>query len=561
MRFLFLLTVLLFTSCGGGGTASSDASIVKEDNQTTQPTNPNDDNPNDDNSTSPTPIVLDEENCTVKLTSSDNIQNAIDNAQSQAVICLKEGVYNQGAVFIRNKEGLTLKGVVAPDKANDANPKGAILSAKGAKDNYYGFITIENSSNITINNLVVEDVEGSDSVGILVKGSDTITLTNNLIQRTNSSAILLLGDMDRSTSPTTITKFNTNITVQYNKIVQTNLAGANSGNEALSVSATDGFEISYNEVTHKDQNGKIDGYKEGVDIKDGSRNGSLHNNNIHDISKNCIYIDAWEHHTYNIEIYQNRVVDCGIGGVRGFGISVASERNGEVENIFIHNNFIANVNTTYYSGIAVTTGAGEKSYNKNPIYNIAIINNTITNTYSGISISENFQDFKSFANIVVANNLVDGVDTKGGYLLGAKNIEYTTRKGGDIGSAYQNSLYLQEDLTILNNALRVYKDKGWDEYSDFRESAIDSIALNDTSSLIVTSPTSSIALQTTMSQLKEKGYSDIMSIVESFNDVGEFAMPVDEVSRFVSNFKTHFNQDYNHNPRFNGTIDVGAQEE
>ncbi len=64
-----------------------------------------------------------------------------------------------------------------------------------------------------------------------------------------------------------------------------------------------------------------------------------------------------------------------------------------------------------------------------------------------------------------------------------------------------------------------------------------------------------------MSQLKDRGYNDIMSLVESFDDVGEFAMSIDEVSRFVSNFKMHFNQDYNHNLRFKETIDIGTQEE
>jgi len=558
MRYLllFLLSFLLFVGCGGGGTSSQ----ISQSNPT-QAISPSDTNATQNINQADTPTIPLTQSCTVTLTTNDTIQNAIDNAQSEAVICLEAGVYNQGAVFIRNKEGLTLKGVIAPDKANDANPKGAILSAKGAKDNYYGFITIENSRRIAIANLVVEDAEGSDSVGILVQGSDSVTLSDNLIQRTNSSAILLLGNVDRTTSPVTITRFNTNITIQNNKIVHANRAGENSGNEALSISATDGFEISYNEITHRNQNGVLDGYKEGVDIKDGSRNGTLHNNNIHDISKNCIYIDGWEHHTYNIEIYQNRVVDCGIGGVRGFGISVASERNGEVENIFIHNNFIANVNTAYYSGIAVTTGAGEKSYDKNPIHNIAIVNNTITNTYSGIFISENFQDFKSFANIVVANNLIDGVDTKGGYLLGAKNIEYTTRNGGDIGKPYQNSYYGFEDFGIYNNALRVYKNRGWDEYSDFRESAKGSVELSDTASLISVVPTPSTPLQTNMSQLKNSGYSDIVSLVESFDDVGEFVMPLQEVATFLSHFQTHFHQDYNHNPRLNGTIDIGAQEE
>ena len=45
------------------------------------------------------------------------------------------------------------------------------------------------------------------------------------------------------------------------------------------------------------------------------------------------------------------------------------------------------------------------------------------------------------------------------------------------------------------------------------------------------------------------------------DDAGEWSMPSQEVSSFISNFKTHFNQDYNHNPRFKGSIDIGALEQ
>lgn len=542
---LFSSSLILLLGCGGGGsTPSSNSDQAIQENTTQNTTNTN----NPTTTPTDTTIKTEDTNCTLTLSNQDDLQSHIDSASSGDVICLEAGFYDASALLIKDKSNLTLRG------------DGAIISGKNIQsDNYYGLVTIQNSTNITLSNLVIEDIQSSDGVGVLVRGSDNITISNNLIQRTNSSGILLLADVDRSTSPTTILKFNRNISIYNNKILHTNLEGDNSGNEALSISGTDGFEVSYNEVTHKDQNGKIDGYKEGVDIKDGSRNGSLHNNYIHDISKNCIYIDGWEHHTYNIEIYQNRVDNCGIGGVRGFGISVASERNGEVENIFIHNNYISNVHTTFYSGIAVTTGAGESGYDQNPIHNIAIINNTIHDTYSGIFISEKFQDYKSFANILVANNLVDGVDSKGGYLLGAKNIEYTTRSGGDIGSAYQNSRYTLEDFTILHNALRVYKNQGWDEYSDFRESANNNVALTQGNSLITT--TQDTTLQTDMAQLKDMGYTDIYSLVASFSDEGSQTMPIAQVSSFLANFKTHFAQDYNHNPRIKGTIDIGAQEE
>lgn len=541
MRFrlmIFCFLPILFLGCGGGSSLSD---LTTEQNLQ-----------NNDNVISEQNLSTDISSCSVTLTPSDDIQKSIDDAVSKDVICLQDGLYNKQIILIEDKENITLKGIT---------PHGAVFSGKTLPSSidYYGLIKVNHSSHISIENLTVEDALISEGVGILIKSSDDVKIHNNLIQRTNSSGVLVLMDIDRSTSPTTILRYNNNIQITNNKIVQANIESPNSGNEALSMSGTNGFEIAENEITHLNQLGQMSGYKEGIDVKDGSNNGTIHDNFVHDIEKTCIYIDAWSHHTYNIEIFRNNIKNCGINAKGGAGINVASERNGEVENILIHNNFITGILTQYYSGINISTGNGQSAYDKNPIYNIAIINNTIYNVYSGIFISDKFQDFKGFENIFIANNLVDTID-KSGYFLGAKNLEYTTRNGGNIGNAYTNSLYTIDDFTITNNALRVYQDRGWDEYSDFRETAKNTLKLTTSDTLITTLPSLTTKLHTNMSALKDNGTDNIYSVIEGFEDYGDFAIPQAEKEAFLTHFKTNFAKDFNGETRYNATIDIGAEE-
>ncbi|GAG74122.1 unnamed protein product, partial [marine sediment metagenome] len=49
---------------------------------------------------------------------------------------------------------------------------------------------------------------------------------------------------------------------------------------------------------------------EGIDVKDGSSNGKVYKNHVHDINRLGIYVDAWDKHTYNIEVFQNIVHNC-----------------------------------------------------------------------------------------------------------------------------------------------------------------------------------------------------------------------------------------------------------
>lgn len=136
---------------------------------------------------------------------------------------------------------------------------------------------------------------------------------------------------------------------------------------------------------------------EGIDAKDGSRNGKIYKNHVHHTGgdRTCLYIDAWDKHTFNIEVYQNILHDCGAG------VSLASEMGGLLENIRIFNN-VAYRNRS--NGFEIGNW-GEPGVSKRPIENITFINNTAYNNGRndwGGGIQLENPDAK---NIVIRNNI------------------------------------------------------------------------------------------------------------------------------------------------------------
>lgn len=97
--------------------------------------------------------------------------------------------------------------------------------------------------------------------------------------------------------------------------------------EAISIAGAHQFEVAYNHIH--------DCYKEGIDIKETSRNGIVHHNHIHHVKRQGLYVDAWFGTLEKIEIYGNRVHHCGDAGM------VISVENGkQVRNVNIHDNII-----------------------------------------------------------------------------------------------------------------------------------------------------------------------------------------------------------------------------
>ncbi|MFN3333813.1 MAG: right-handed parallel beta-helix repeat-containing protein, partial [Caldilinea sp.] len=140
-----------------------------------------------------------------------------------------------------------------------------------------------------------------------------------------------------------------------------------------------------------------DSHKEGIDAKDGSSNGKVFGNEVYNTAAVGLYVDAWEKHTYNIDVYQNIVHDA-----QNDGFALASEMGGLLENIRLYNNLSYN---NRYAGIAVTRNGDSADH---PMRGVAIVNNTVSGNGlsdwgGGITV-----DSHEAENVTVSNNIVSG---------------------------------------------------------------------------------------------------------------------------------------------------------
>jgi hypothetical protein len=181
----------------------------------------------------------------------------------------------------------------------------------------------------------------------------------------------------------------TDITIDGNTVEK---ACTNSDNaqENISLACISTFVIKNNHVFDCDNTGDKAG-GEGIDAKDGCTNGSIYNNTINNIAKIGIYIDAYSEDQYNIEVYGNKVYNC------GQGITVATENGGLLQNVNIHNNLV-------YSCSWGLTVANWDSGSSHAMKDIYFLNNTVYNC-------EEFDMWLGNAeakNVVVKNNIFGG---------------------------------------------------------------------------------------------------------------------------------------------------------
>lgn len=245
-----------------------------------------------------------------------------------------------------------------------------------------------------------------NNAGILVDNSSDIIIEKNYTYNTVSSGIGVWNS--------------NNIVIDGNEV---ELACNDGEQESITVAGTDTFEIRNNHVHHS---GPGTNGGEGIDAKDGSSNGKIYKNRVHHTNeyRTCLYVDAWDKHTFNIEIYQNILYNCGAG------ISLASENGGLLENIRVYNNIVYHNrgngleignwgepgvpvrpieivtfinNTAYDNGFA---GWGGGMFNENPDAKNVVVRNNIFSQNLSFQISD--EASLSAANLVVDHNLIDG---------------------------------------------------------------------------------------------------------------------------------------------------------
>jgi hypothetical protein len=160
-----------------------------------------------------------------------------------------------------------------------------------------GLVDLSGRSYIRIQGLRVTN---SQQAGIYAEGASHLAIENNRTYNTGSSGIGIWASSD--------------VAISGNEV---ELACTNGRQESLTVAGTNGFDVYGNEV-HRGGTGPSGG--EGICLKDGSSNGRAYQNLVHDGARVGIYVDAWDKHTHDIEVYRNTVHT-----MAAFGIAVASE--------------------------------------------------------------------------------------------------------------------------------------------------------------------------------------------------------------------------------------------
>jgi len=297
-----------------------------------------------------------------------------------------------------------------------------------------GLFDVSGKSYVRISGLRIMNA-GPDlnSVGILVDESSHIIIEGNYTYNTTSSGIGVWGSSD--------------VTIDGNEV---ELACNDGEQECITVAGTDTFEVKNNHV-HYGGPGNNGG--EGIDVKDGSSNGQVFNNHVHDMNRVGIYIDAWDKHTYNIELFGNVVHDNAADG-----FAVASEMGGLLENISIYNNIVYN---NKWNGIFLFECCSDYGPNYGPVHNVSIINNTFYDNGwdwgdqwgGGIAIEN-----PAVQNIVIRNNICSQnlsfqIAVDAGIPAGNVTTDHNLVDGyrGDDGEIY-GSDYVEGDPLFVNAA-------------------------------------------------------------------------------------------------------------
>ncbi len=229
---------------------------------------------------------------------------------------VREGTYSERLIpTVSGKAGNVITIAALPRETPVID--GTSISENGW---WYGLIHLNNLEYVTIEGFKVmnaggQGIQANDCAHIIIRGNTTDTSV--------SSGIMTWGDSDVSIIDNTVIAACT---------------GVEGYQECISVSETNIFNVSGNTV--------YNGFMEGIDVKDGASNGVISGNEIYDLTRLGIYIDAWDSLTEDIDVYDNIVYRC------SEGIRVNSENGGLVRNVRVYGNLAYdNTECGYWVGV------------------------------------------------------------------------------------------------------------------------------------------------------------------------------------------------------------------
>jgi len=338
------------------------------------------------------------------------IQKAAHTLVAGDTVYIKAGTYRERVVAQNSgSPGHYITYAAYPGDTVTIDGTGVSISEWG------GLFDVSYSSYIKVSGLRVINSAGD---GIFADGASHIMIEKNYTYKTASSGIGIWNS--------------NNIIIDSNEV---ELACSNGMQECITVAGTDTFEVRNNHV----HNG-ISGYrKEGIDAKDGSRNGKVYRNHVHHTEAVGIYVDAWDKHTYNIQVFQNVVHDI----LNNNGFSLASESGGLLENVSVYNNIAYN---NKFLGLGVSMCCPDLAAH-HPLKNIRIINNTFYNNGvgewgGGIGVEPADMQSVVIRNNICSQNLSFQIAVDAGIPTGNLTIDhnlidgYRDSEGEIYGSAY-----------------------------------------------------------------------------------------------------------------------------
>ncbi|MEO1427561.1 MAG: right-handed parallel beta-helix repeat-containing protein [Cyanobacteria bacterium J06633_8] len=262
-------------------------------------------------------------------------------------------------------------------------------------------------------------IENTSWAGIALRDANNMIVQNNHTFETGASGIIVLPESYYEGGEAEVTS--KDIKVIDNKIERANWRWAGRGDtrgtqEALSIWGVDGFEVANNIVK--------EGNREGIDVKTGSRNGSIHNNTVTEVAKisgtpggynggPAIYVDGNRADSFNIDVYNNKVY-----GNTSEGIVINDEEPGagDVRDIRVFNNVVYDNGTQgINSGAGIMVGSN--------VSDVEITNNTLSgNVQSFVIDGSDFFEGDTVSNVVLRNNIFADSGYRHGFIEDAEDV-------------------------------------------------------------------------------------------------------------------------------------------
>jgi len=289
------------------------------------------------------------------------LEKAGAGAEAGDTVYIREGVYNE---MLHPQNSGTANAYITFVNYNNEE---VTIDGTGIALQWQGLIDVQDVSYIKVVGLRV--INSTDD-GIYVKNADHVEIRDNYTYDTYQSGIGVWSS--------------TNVIVDGNEIEFANNGGHN---ENLSVDGSDNIIISNNNV-HHGFNSPYGG--EGINMKNGTTNTKVFGNVVHDIPKLAFGVDAWQKHTYNIEIYNNIAYNA------RWGFILESEQGGLAEDLWVYNNLAYNIDEAGYAlpewGIA------------GPVDKVYYINNVAYDCRYGF-----WSRHANVSNVVIRNNIFNQI--------------------------------------------------------------------------------------------------------------------------------------------------------